>query len=39
MRLTWRRSGRAEDRFETWLAQQRQKQVLESGVTAPGSLP
>ena len=35
MRLTWRRSVRAEDRFETWLAQRYQKQVLESGVTAP----
>lgn len=39
MRLTWRRSGRAEDRFETWLAQQHQKRVLESGVTAPGPCP
>ena len=39
MRLTWRRSVRAEDRFETWLAQQHQKQVLESGVTAPGPCP
>jgi hypothetical protein len=38
MRLTWRRSVRAEDRFETWLAQQRQKQV-ESRVTAPGPCP
>jgi hypothetical protein len=39
MRLTWRRSGRAEDRFETWLAQQHQKRVLESGVTTPGPCP
>jgi uncharacterized paraquat-inducible protein A len=39
MRLTWRRSVRAEDRFETWLAQRYQKQVLESGVTAPGPCP
>jgi hypothetical protein len=39
MRLTWRRSVRAEDRFEAWLAQQRQKQVLESRVTAPGPCP
>jgi hypothetical protein len=39
MRLTWRRSGRAEDRFETWLAQQHRKRVLESGVTAPGPCP
>jgi hypothetical protein len=39
MRLTWRRSGRSEDRFETWLAQQHQKRVLESGVTAPGPCP
>jgi hypothetical protein len=39
MRLTWRRSVRAEDRFKTWLAEQRQKQVLESGVTAPGPCP
>jgi hypothetical protein len=39
MRLTWRRSRRAEDHFETWLAQQHQKRVLESGVTAPGPHP
>lgn len=39
MRLTCRRSGRAEDRFETWLAQQQQKRVLEAGVTAPGPCP
>jgi len=39
MRLTWRRSVRAEDRFETWLAQRYQKEVLESGVTAPGPCP
>jgi hypothetical protein len=39
MRLTWRRSWRAEDRFETWLSQQHQKRVLESGVTAPGPCP
>jgi hypothetical protein len=39
MRLTWRRSVRAEDRFETWLAHRYQKQVLESGVTAPGPCP
>jgi len=39
MRLTWHRSGRAEDRFETWLEQQHQKRVLESGVTAPGPCP
>jgi hypothetical protein len=39
MRLTWRRSVRAEDRFEAWLAQQREKQVLESRVTAPGPCP
>jgi hypothetical protein len=39
MRLTWRRSVRAEDRFETWLAQRYQKEVLELGVTAPGPCP
>ena len=39
MRLTWRRSVRAEDRFETWLAQRYQKEVLEPGVTAPGPCP
>jgi hypothetical protein len=39
MRLTWRRSVRAEDRFETWLARRYQKQVLESGVTASGPCP
>ena len=39
MRLTWRRSGRAEDHFETWLAQQHQKRVLESGVAPLGSCP
>jgi hypothetical protein len=39
MRLTWRRSRRAEDHFETWLAQQHQKRLLESGVTAPGPHP
>jgi hypothetical protein len=39
MRLTPRRSVRAEDRFETWLAQRYQKQVLESGVIAPGPCP
>ena len=39
MRLTPRRSVRAEDRFETWLAQRYQKEVLESGVTAPGPCP
>jgi hypothetical protein len=39
MRLTWRRSRRAEDRFETWLAQRHQQRVLESGVAAPGPCP
>ena len=39
MRLTWRRAGRAEDRFEKWLAKQHQEAVLDSGVTAPGPCP
>jgi hypothetical protein len=39
MRLTWRRSGRAEDRLEKWLAQRHQERVFEQGATAPGSCP
>jgi hypothetical protein len=39
MLLTWRRSGRAEDRFERWLAQQHQEAVLASRVAAPGPCP
>jgi hypothetical protein len=39
MRLTWRRSVRAEDRFERWLTQQHQKRVLEGAVTALGPCP
>ena len=39
MRLTWRRAGRAEDRFEKWLAKQHQEALLDSGVTAPGPCP
>ena len=39
MRLTWRRSGRAEDRFEVWLEQQHQKRMLESSELPPGPCP
>ena len=34
MRLSWRRSSDAEDRFEQWIAQQHQRRVL-AGETAP----
>ncbi len=34
MRLSWRRSSRAEDRFESWIAQQHQRRVL-AGETTP----
>ncbi len=34
MRLSWRRSSRAEDRFETWIAQHHQARVL-AGETSP----
>lgn len=33
MRLSWRRPSRAEDRFETWIAQGHQARVLAGGTT------
>ena len=38
MRLNWLRSSRVEDRFETWIAQRHQEQVL-AGETVPAGPP
>lgn len=39
MRLTWRRSERAEERFETWVAQLHQRTVQEAGQAVSGPCP
>jgi len=39
MRLGWRRSSRAEDRFETWIAQRHQARVLAGETNPVGSCP
>ena len=39
MRLSWRRSARSEDRFETWIAQRHQERVLAGETTAVGPCP
>ena len=39
MRLSWRRSSRAEDRFESWITQQHQRRVLAGETTPSGPLP
>jgi hypothetical protein len=39
MRLSWRRSSRAEDRFETWIAQHHQAWVLAGETTPVGPCP
>ena len=39
MRLSWRRSSRAENRFETWIAQRHQERVLTGETTAVGPCP
>lgn len=39
MRLSWLRSSRAEDRLETWVAEQHQKRVLAGKTTPVGSCP
>lgn len=39
MRLSWRRSSRTEDRFETWITQQHQRRVLAGGTTPSGPCP
>jgi hypothetical protein len=39
MRLSWRRSSRAEDRFETWITQHHQARVLAGETTPVGPCP
>jgi len=39
MRLSWRRSSDAEDRFEHWIAQQHQRRVLAGETTPSGPCP
>ena len=39
MRLGWRRSSDAEDRFEKWIAQQHQRRVLAGETTPSGPCP
>jgi hypothetical protein len=39
MRLSWRRSSDAEDRFEHWIAQQHERRVLAGDTTASGPCP
>lgn len=39
MRLTWRRSSDAEDRFEEWISQQHQRRVLAGETTPIGPHP
>jgi hypothetical protein len=39
MRLSWRRSSDAEDRFEQWIAQQHERRVLAGETTPSGPCP
>ena len=39
MRLSWRRSTRVEDRFESWITQQHQRRVLAGETTPSGPCP
>ena len=39
MRLSWHRSSRAEDRFESWITQQHQRRVLAGETTPSGPCP
>lgn len=39
MRLSWRRSSRAEDRFESWITQQHQRRVLAGDTIPPEPCP
>lgn len=39
MRLSWRRSSRAEDHFESWITQQHQRRVLAGETTPSGPCP
>lgn len=39
MRLSWRRSSRAEDRFEKWFAQQHRRRVIAGETTPSGPCP
>ena len=39
MRLSWRRSSRAEDRFESWVTEQHQRRVLAGETTPSGPCP
>jgi len=39
MSLSWRRSSRAEDRFESWITQQHQRRVLAGETTPSGPCP
>jgi len=39
MRLSWRRSSRAEDLFESWITQQHQRRVLAGETTPSGPCP
>ena len=39
MRLSWRRSSRVEDRFESWITQQHQRRVLAGETTPSGPCP
>lgn len=39
MKLSWRRSSRAEDRFEAWVTESHQKWVLAGGTTPVGPCP
>ena len=39
MRLDWRRSSRAEDRFESWITQQQKRRVLAGETTPSGPCP
>ena len=39
MRLSWRRSSRAEDHFESWITKQHQRRVLAGETTPSGPCP
>lgn len=39
MRLSWHRSSRVEDRFESWITQQHQRRVLAEETTPSGPCP
>jgi len=39
MRLSWRRSSRVEDRFESWITEQHQRRVLAGETTPSGPCP